>query len=110
MTFGEKLRAARRGAGLTQKELAQRIGAKHNSVSNWEKDQNRPDADMISRLCHALPMRSGYFFDEEPEEQALSQIEFALFGAVRALSEADQQDVLDFARFKQSINERRSRT
>ncbi|MEG1782267.1 MAG: S24 family peptidase [Oscillospiraceae bacterium] len=54
MTFGERLRSFRREKKLTQKGLAELIGAKHNSVSNWENDQNKPDYDTISRLCGVL--------------------------------------------------------
>ena len=36
MNFGEKLRQARKNCRLTQKELAEAVGAKHNSISNWE--------------------------------------------------------------------------
>ena len=63
MTFGAKLRSARRDAGLTQKELAAKIGAKHNSVSNWENDQNKPGPDTIELLCAILGVSPNYFFN-----------------------------------------------
>ena len=63
MTFGAKLRSARRDAGLTQKELATKIGAKHNSVSNWENDQNKPGPDTIELLCAILGVSPNYFFN-----------------------------------------------
>lgn len=67
MTFGERLRTARKSKKLTQKELASKIGAAHNSISNWENDQNSPDPDMIQHLCWALDVQPNYFFsDEEP--------------------------------------------
>lgn len=59
-TFGEKLRAARKAMGLTQKELAQSIGAKHNSISDWENDKNMPDPDTIVRVCETLKVEPGY--------------------------------------------------
>lgn len=62
MTFGEKLRAARKAKKLTQRELASRIEAAHNSISNWENNQNHPDPDMIQRLCWALEVTPNYFF------------------------------------------------
>ncbi len=34
MSFGSKLRAARKAKQLTQKELAAKIKAAHNSISN----------------------------------------------------------------------------
>ena len=108
MTFGEKLRAARQRAGLTQRELAARVDARNNSVCNWEKGRNKPDADTIGALARALNVRADYFFDGEPTEE-LSELEFALHGALRALDEADKQDVLDFIRYKNAMREKRDR-
>lgn len=62
MTFGAKLRIARKAKKLTQKELAIKIKAAHNSISNWENDQNMPDPDTIQNLCWALDVQPNYFF------------------------------------------------
>lgn len=62
MTFGERLKSARRLKQLTQKELALRIGAAHNSVSNWENNQNKPDPDTIELLCGVLGISPNYLF------------------------------------------------
>lgn len=62
MSFGSKLRAARKAKELTQKELAAKIKAAHNSISNWENDQNMPDPDTIQNLCWALDVQPNYFF------------------------------------------------
>lgn len=62
MTFGSRLRTARKAKKLTQKELAHMIKAAHNSISNWENDQNMPDPDTIQHLCWALDVQPNYFF------------------------------------------------
>lgn len=62
MTFGQRLRLARKEKQLTQKELAAKINAKHNSISNWENDQNMPDPDTIQNLCWALDVQPNFFF------------------------------------------------
>ncbi len=103
MSFGQKLRSARKKRGMTQKELAEAVGAKHNSVSNWEKDLNRPDTDTIRRICDALGVDANELF----EEKGLSDVEFALFGEVKQLSREDQEDVLEFIRFKRAMQEKR---
>ncbi len=66
MTFGERIRDARKRKKLTQKDLADLIGAKHNSVSNWENDQNKPDPDTIELLCGVLDVTPSYLlgYDE----------------------------------------------
>lgn len=60
MTFGEKLKQARKGKKLTQRELADAVGAKHNSISDWEKDKCRPDMDTIELLCGVLEITPTY--------------------------------------------------
>ena len=37
MTFGEKIKTARISKHYTQRQLAELINAKHNSISDWEK-------------------------------------------------------------------------
>lgn len=41
-TFGDRLRKARRAAGLSQQELADAIGVKVQRLSNWEAGINNP--------------------------------------------------------------------
>lgn len=68
LTFGEKIKDARKSKNLTQKQLAEKIGAKHNSVSDWENDKNRPDAATIEFLCKALDITPNYLLDASPGE------------------------------------------
>ena len=68
LTFGEKIRDARKSKNLTQKQLAGKIGAKHNSISGWENDKNRPDADTIELLCRVLNITPNYLLDTSPVE------------------------------------------
>ena len=53
MSFGTQLRLARKRKGLTQKDLADAVGARHNTVSNWEAGRNQPDPDTVRALCAA---------------------------------------------------------
>lgn len=107
MSFGTQLRLARKHKGLTQKELADRVGARHNTVSNWEADRNRPDPGIVRSLCTLLEVDSNYFYETDPVDSQLSGIEFALFGEMRQLSEQDKQDVLEFIRFKKAMSQKR---
>ena len=68
MSFGERLKLARKKKGMTQKQLAEIIGAKHNSVSNWEKDQNKPDTRTIRRLCAELEITPSYLISGSGDE------------------------------------------
>lgn len=91
MTFGEKLRSARNIKGMTQKQLANLVGAKHNSVSDWENNKNRPDSDTIIHLCEVLGISPNYLLVQNSE--AFSGDEQELIKKYRALDERGKETV-----------------
>lgn len=51
--MGEKLKAARKAAGLTQVQLAEKAGCKQKDISRWEA--GRPmTAATVKKLAQAL--------------------------------------------------------
>lgn len=54
MTTGQKIAFARRMRGITQEELAGRVGVSRQSVSKWESDLALPETDKLVRLCDEL--------------------------------------------------------
>ena len=50
-TFGDRIVAAREGAGLTQSELAERLGVRLDTLRGWEEDRNEPRADRARILA-----------------------------------------------------------
>ena len=58
--FGSRLKEARKACKFTQKQLADQIGAKHNSVSDWERGYAMPDPDTIVMICEVLNVSSSY--------------------------------------------------
>lgn len=59
LNIGEKLTALRRRAGLSQKELADRLAiygvrVSNQAVSKWEKGLTQPNADQFLALCRVL--------------------------------------------------------
>jgi len=61
--IGSILRDARNNKKLTQKQLAKLINAKHNSISDWELDKNRPDMDKLDLLIKTLDIDSNLIFE-----------------------------------------------
>ena len=53
-TFGDRLAAAREAAGLSQKNLAKRLGVKAKTVSGWENDVSEPRANRLQMLAGLL--------------------------------------------------------
>ena len=62
MTFGDIIRNARKEKELTQKELAEMINAKHNSISDWENNKSKPDIGTIELLCGVLGISPNLLF------------------------------------------------
>lgn len=54
MTTGQLIKAARKKAGITQKELGERLGIAYQSVAQWENDLRRPKLDTLQRIAAAL--------------------------------------------------------
>ena len=50
----EGLKSARLKKGLTQLELAQRVGVVRETVSLWESGTNRVNSEMLVRLSEIL--------------------------------------------------------
>lgn len=54
MTIGENIKKTREAAGLTQKELAERLGIKAGTISAFEKDRTNIKNSTLERLADAL--------------------------------------------------------
>lgn len=58
--FGSHLAESRRAYGLTQEELANRLGVTPQAVSKWERGTSSPDLKMLSDICKLLGTSADY--------------------------------------------------
>lgn len=91
LSFGEKIKSARKLKKLTQKQLAKEIGAAHNSVSDWENDKNKPDPDTIELLCGVLEISPNYLLASSSDD--FSPSEKLLIKKYRSLDQHGQETV-----------------
>ena len=54
MTIGQRIKAARKKAGMTQKELAKKLDIPYQSIGQWENDQRNPKIETLQRISNAL--------------------------------------------------------
>ena len=47
---------------------AEKINAKHNSISDWEKDKCKPDMDTIEVLCGVLEVTPTYLMGSKSDD------------------------------------------
>lgn len=52
--IGEKLRAARKMKGVTQQDLARRLGVTHQQIQKYEDGSNRVAASVLVMICEIL--------------------------------------------------------
>ena len=52
--FSERLSALRRGAGMTQAELAKKLGISKSSVSMYECGNREPEFDLLEKMADLL--------------------------------------------------------
>lgn len=91
MTFGEKIREARKAKKMTQKDLAKRMGLAHNSISDYENNKSTPDPDQIELLCGILDLTPSYLLETSSED--FSPSEKLLVKQYRSLSPYDKETV-----------------
>lgn len=60
MTFGERLRNARKERNLTQRQLAEASGISINAIHNYENDKVDPTLFNVSCVCLALGVSLDY--------------------------------------------------
>lgn len=54
MTTGQLIKDARRQAGLTQKELGEKLGITYQTIAQWENNLRNPKYETLKRIAVAL--------------------------------------------------------
>lgn len=53
-TIGQRIAKLRKASGMSQENLAEKIGVSSQAVSKWENDQSCPDISLLSQLARLL--------------------------------------------------------
>lgn len=76
-----RIRELRQARGMSQVELAKKLGVTKQSVSNWENDNIQPSVEMLVRLAQCLCVTTDSLLDMDDrsflEVTGLSQVEIA---------------------------------
>lgn len=68
MSFGWNLKTLRTQAGLTQEELAQKIGSSQKTISSWEVGRTEPTMKDVVSICEALDCSMDKLTGTKPRE------------------------------------------
>ena len=54
MSIQENLKKARKTAGVSQKELAERLQVYQKDIRRWENGERTPSIEMFAKICREL--------------------------------------------------------
>ena len=74
-TIGNRISKYRKEKGLTQEELAGKLGVSSQAVSKWENDASCPDISLLPQLCKLLGITTDELLTGNTNEVRLVPVE-----------------------------------
>lgn len=65
MTLADKLKEARKNAGLTQVELAEKLCVSRQAITKWESGKGIPDVENLKMISKVLNVSIDFLLDDE---------------------------------------------
>lgn len=90
--FAEKLAAVRQDRGLTQKQLAERLGVTAQAVSKWETGGSLPDLEMLKMIVQLLECSADFLLEHDVNGD--SRVNMMLMERTAEIENEICQDVL----------------
>ena len=94
ITIGKYIADKRHARGLTQEQLAEKLGVSNKTVSKWENGKSMPDYSIIQKLCEALHITLAELMDGED-------------AAEESVRVYDDDQILDLLRRTQELERQR---
>ena len=95
MDIGENISRARKNAGLTQKELGEKLGISAAAVGQFEKKNSNPHNSTVQKIAAVLEISPLSLYDQEPSyAEHLSSQEARLLAYFHMLNSTGQQECL----------------
>lgn len=92
MTTGQRIKAARQQAGLTQTELADKLGIPFQSISQWERDTRKPKQETLLKIAKALGVHLRDLADNSWLEEIDRELGPEKLAALRAEGSSSETD------------------
>ena len=108
--LSRQLRLLRKEKRISQKALAEAVQVSQQTIASWETGRTHPNPQTLKKLADYFHVSTDFLLGREsprnseytPLDKALQGVDFALWGEVKQLSEAEKKDILDFIQFKKS--------
>lgn len=107
-SFGQRLKALRKEAGVSQSFVADHIGVSTQSVSNWECDNTMPDISQIVPLAALLSVSTDYLLgvgtNEYADKEELESKVKEVWATYSVNSTENNADLLVYELYKKYLN------
>lgn len=60
MTVGDRIQSLRKSKGMSQEELADKVGVSRQAVSKWESEQATPDLEKVVIMSELFEVTTDY--------------------------------------------------
>lgn len=67
-TQGERIKKLRKSKGVTQRELADRLGISEQAISKWEKNFSNPSTKNLLQIAKIFGVSISYFYQDEESQ------------------------------------------
>ncbi|MCM3594178.1 helix-turn-helix domain-containing protein [Metabacillus idriensis] len=71
MTLGKKLKNLRTKTGLTQNQVAERLGIQRGRYNSWENDIAKPRFEMLEALCDVYNVQMNDLVEKKDETRGM---------------------------------------
>lgn len=92
---GKYIADKRKSLGLTQKQVAEKLGMSDKSVSKWERGKCMPDYSIVKSLCEELDVTIAELMDGEMSEE-------------KSVRTYDDEQILDLLRRTQELEKQKN--
>lgn len=75
MKLGKNISARRKALGMTQMELADKLGISYQAVSNWERGQTAPDISKLGEIAEILNCSIDELLGSQRTAEVIKQVE-----------------------------------
>ncbi len=87
------LKRLRTSAGLTQKEAAERLGKKQQTIASWESGQSQPDANTLFIICSLYGTSVDEAFGFKKDGTTIGKKDIDLIEKYHSLDDSGRQHV-----------------
>jgi transcriptional regulator with XRE-family HTH domain len=98
--YGQRLAELREAAGLTQQQLADKLGEPQSNITFWERSDKPPRGEVLPKLAHALGVSVDVLLGvtpPRPKRQAAKGRLQQVFEEAAKLPRRQQQKIVEMA-------------